>query len=97
MGEFHENTQGSAKPRSSAKKWGIVLLIISCVLYGIAFIIPFVGAGGGNKYIVAGVFAVLGEITFWISCIIVGKELMKRYRKYLNPVNWFKGSGKNDT
>lgn len=91
MSENHGNVRKSAKPAPKpTKKLGITLLILSCVLYGIAFVIPFAGLTGDMKLIVAGTFAVLGEITFWLSCIIVGKELMKRYRKYLNPVNWFK-------
>ena len=70
------------KPKAT-KKAGIIFLILSCVCYCVPFIAPFIPFSTNTKLIIAASFAVLGEIMFWIGCIIVGKELMKRYRKYL--------------
>lgn len=30
------------------------------------------------------------EIVFWSGGLLAGKELFSRYKKQLNPVNWFK-------
>ncbi len=75
----------------------MLLFVLSCILYGVALVIPFTSLPTNTKVIMASLFAVLGEVAFWVSCIIVGKELIKRYRKYLNPVHWFKKSRDKDT
>jgi hypothetical protein len=35
---------------------------------------------------------VLMEVAFWSGGILVGKELFTRYKKKLNPLNWFRKS-----
>ncbi|WP_188455776.1 transporter suffix domain-containing protein [Virgibacillus oceani] len=80
------------RTKNTLKRVGIFLFILSWILYGIAFVVPFTPLATNTKVIMGTLFIVLGEAAFWISCIIVGKELMKRYRKHLNPVNWFKKS-----
>lgn len=94
MSEYQKEERFVKKPKlkKSTKRIGISLFILSCMLYGIAAVVPFTSLSTNTKVIITSLFAILGEVTFWISCIIVGRELMKRYRKYLNPVNWFKKS-----
>ncbi|WP_175631911.1 transporter suffix domain-containing protein [Virgibacillus siamensis] len=87
-----EQFAASQSTKHTLKRVGIFLFILSWILYGIAFVVPFAPLSTNIKVIMIPVFVVLGEVAFWISCIIAGKELMKRYRKYLNPVNWFKKS-----
>ncbi|MGY0694672.1 transporter suffix domain-containing protein [Virgibacillus sp. FSP13] len=91
--QFAENQ----KPKNKSKRVGIFLIVLSCILYGVAFIIPFTTLPTSTKVIITPLLVVLGEIAFWVSCIIVGKELMKRYRKHLNPVKWFKKSKDENT
>lgn len=31
---------------------------------------------------------IFSEITFWTGGILLGKEVAKKYRSYLNPKNW---------
>lgn len=31
---------------------------------------------------------IFSEVTFWTGGILLGKEVAKKYRSYLNPKNW---------
>ena len=71
-------------------KWGIVLLIV-CVLAFLAIpVIPFLNIGNGAKVTFSAILFVIGEITFWVGAILLGKELLSKYTSRLNPKNWFK-------
>jgi hypothetical protein len=65
-------------------KWykisGYVILGISCVLWGLIAIIPFLGY---SKKEIAGIIAVLiiaGEITFYLSIFILGKTILAKIK-----------------
>jgi len=76
--------------RSRYFKWGIVLLIV-CVLAFLAIpVVPFLRIGNGAKVTIAAILFVIGEATFWVGAILVGKELLAKYIARLNPKNWFK-------
>ncbi|MCR8644238.1 transporter suffix domain-containing protein [Paenibacillus sp. N1-5-1-14] len=86
----HSNHESIHKPKRQAKKLGMLLIILSFVLYGIAAVVAFTPIPTNTKMIVTPIFIVLGEVAFFVGGIIFGKEVMKRYRKQLNPMNWFK-------
>jgi short-subunit dehydrogenase len=68
---------------------GIVLIILSFFLYGFGLlVVPFVTLEGVVKVALVPVLLLVGEVSFWIGAAIVGKQLITRYRKYLNPCNW---------
>lgn len=90
---------GEIEPRSSEErtpsspKWrtvGISLVVISFVLYGCLFLVPFIPVSGAAKVGISTALIVTGEITFWLGGILLGKELINRYKRYLNPMQWFK-------
>jgi hypothetical protein len=65
-------------------KWykiiGYVMLLISCALWGLIAVIPFLGY---SKKEIAGIIAVLiiaGEITFYLSIIILGKSILAKLK-----------------
>jgi len=31
-----------------------------------------------------------GEVLFWLCTVIAGRDIVKKYRKYLNPFSLFK-------
>ena len=71
-----------------AKKLGISLLILSTIAFLSAFAIPFfIHSGGGMARWIAGLL-IFSEVTFWTGGILLGKEVAKKYRSYLNPKNW---------
>lgn len=77
------------------KRWGFGLIIASCILYGLLLVVPLLNVSIGTKTITATVLVISGEVSFWVGGIIVGKEVVKKYRRQLNPMNWF-GKKKDD-
>jgi hypothetical protein len=71
-------------------KTGIALIVISTILFASLLAVPFLDADGKTKITVTTVIIVLGEITFWVGGFLLGKELLNKYKAYLNPMNWFK-------
>ncbi|WP_161520116.1 MULTISPECIES: transporter suffix domain-containing protein [Bacillus] len=69
-------------------KIGIGLLIIYVLLWGSALIIPFTSLSTQVKTVVIPGCIVIGEILFLIGAVFVGKEVVAKYKKYLNPKNW---------
>jgi hypothetical protein len=71
-------------------KAGIVLIIISSIVYLLLLVVPFLKIETSAKLTLVPVIIIVGEITFWAGTFFVGKELVKRYRSYLNPLKWFR-------
>ncbi|HDX9627725.1 TPA: transporter suffix domain-containing protein [Bacillus cereus] len=69
-------------------KVGIGLLVIYVLLWASALIIPFTSLSTQIKAIVIPGCIVIGEILFLIGAVFVGKEVVAKYKKYLNPKNW---------
>jgi hypothetical protein len=71
-------------------KLGIFLMVFSGVFFAATLLIPLSNLPTKTKVIGSTVSFVLMEIVFWSGGLLVGKELFTRYKKQLNPVNWFK-------
>ncbi|NLW37047.1 MAG: transporter suffix domain-containing protein [Peptococcaceae bacterium] len=69
---------------------GVILIILSFILYGGLFIVPFTPFTFGTKAAISSILIVSGEISFWVGGFILGKELVMKYRRYMNPLRWFK-------
>ena len=72
------------------RRLGIGLVVLSFILYGAILLVAFIPYSTGIKVSISTALAVLGEITFWVGGFILGKEVISRYKKYLNPLGWFK-------
>ncbi len=70
---------------------GKVLLTFSTLIWitGIA-IIPLLPYDLLTRAWLAGAFIVIGEIIFYASVILLGKEMVKKYGRYLKPGCWIK-------
>ena len=77
-------------------KLGIFLMIFSGVFFTATFIIPMFDLPTKTKVIASTVSLVLMEIVFWSGGLLVGKELFTKYKKQLNPKNWFKKNEKEE-
>jgi len=71
-------------------KTGITLIIISTLLFTSLLAVPFLDIAGKTKITISTIAVILGEITFWVGGILLGKELFNKYKAYFNPLNWFK-------
>jgi len=72
------------------KKLAIYLVFGSFVPYLFIFVLPFLPISNSLKTSFVPVLIILGEGMFWIGGLIVGKEVIKHYRGYINPMNWIK-------
>ena len=70
----------------SMQKLGLVLFIVSFVPWlAILFVVPFLPLDITQKTTLSVVLAVVAEVCFWMSVILLGKEVVTKYRRYLNP------------
>lgn len=76
-------------------KWGIILLIICVVAFLSIPVITFLKIGNSAKITISAVLFVIGEATFWVGGILLGKEILSKYTARLNPKNWFKRKAEN--
>jgi hypothetical protein len=66
------------------------------LLYASLIVIPFLKIPVSIKLGVTPVVVIIGEIIFWIGGILVGKEIISKYKKYINPLNWLKRNNSNE-
>lgn len=68
------------------QKLGWFLFIASFLPWlAILFVVPFLPLSVAEKTQIDVVLAVGAEISFWISVVILGKEVVTKYRRYLHP------------
>jgi hypothetical protein len=82
------------------KKWtfrlGIILLLV-CIPFFLAIpIVPFLDLDTKAKVTISTILLITGEVLFWVGGLLVGKELLTKYKSYLNPINWFKKNKSDD-
>lgn len=67
---------------------GILLVILSCVAYGLLILVPFLPLSTTSKLLLSPLLVGAGEATFWVGGALLGKEIVARFKRYLNPCNW---------
>jgi hypothetical protein len=65
-------------------------MIFTGVFFAATFIIPLFDLPTKTKVIASTTSLILMEIVFWSGGLLVGKELFTKYKKRINPGNWFK-------
>ena len=60
------------------KRIGVLLIVLSFAFYGILLLVPFGPFSAGRKAILFSVLVILGEASFWIASLILGKELITK-------------------
>jgi len=71
-------------------KLGIVIMIVSVILFLSLPVIPFLPTDSKTKITISTVVFIIAEVTFYGGGFLVGKELFSKYKSYLNPKYWFK-------
>lgn len=93
---MHQDTDRDAsctsdkKSSCATKKLGIVLVVLSFILYSGILLVPAMPFSLGVKALITSALVILGEVSFWVGGFILGRDVIKRYKKYLNPLNWFR-------
>lgn len=71
-------------------KIGIILITVSTLLFASLLVIPFLNISTEIKVTATTIVVIVSEITFWTGGLLVGKEVITKYKKYFNPLNWFR-------
>lgn len=81
-------------PTASQRRWrnwiGIGFIVLSFVLYAAFFGVPFLPLPNATKVVLAAAVVIGGEASFVVGGLFVGTQVVRRYRRYLNPRNWFR-------
>ncbi|WP_257391694.1 transporter suffix domain-containing protein [Mesobacillus jeotgali] len=67
---------------------GMILIIVSFIIWVLPLGIPFLPLTGKVKAISITSSLVMAEVLFWIGALMVGKEAAGKIRKAINPKNW---------
>ncbi|SFA88278.1 MULTISPECIES: transporter suffix domain-containing protein [unclassified Bacillus (in: firmicutes)] len=81
----------------SKRRLGIVLIILSTLLFFMIPVLPFLPITVKMKVMMTTVLAISAEIIFWIGGFILGKDVIKKYRRYFNPLRYLKRKGEKDS
>ena len=81
----------AGEKRGRARVAGLALVVASVALYAVAGALLFAPLSGGWKAGAVSVLVVLAEGAFWLAAFVLGREVVRRYRRSLNPRNWFGG------
>ena len=70
----------------SMQKLGFFLFVLSFLPWlVILFVVPFLRLDITQKTTLSVVLGVGAEVCFWISVVLLGKEVVTKYRRYLHP------------
>ena len=65
----------------SLKRWlGIALVVASFAFYGCLLLVPLTSFSTERKIALSTVLVILGEGSFWLAIIILGREEIAKYR-----------------
>ena len=70
-------------------KLGVVLVSLSMIIFLFIFFIPLLNMTDKNKIFIAGVAAVAAEVLFWSGGLLLGKQILDKYKSYLKWKYWF--------
>lgn len=65
------------------KKLGILFILLACMSWISIIVLPFLSFSLSMKATLIAGAVVLGEVFFWIGTILLGKEVISKYKSYL--------------
>ena len=77
-------------------KLGIVLIIVSTLIFALLLALPFIETTDKNKIFISTFIVVTGEIFFWVGSFFVGRQIVDKYKSYINPKKWFSRKKNNE-
>jgi hypothetical protein len=67
---------------------GIILIFISVLFFLIIFALPFISINLKAKVTLTTTLIVVGEVSFWVGTILIGKEVYKKFMAKLKSGEW---------
>jgi len=70
------------KPRleSIKKDLGYLMIVLSFASYGGLLLVPFASFSAEVKIILSSTLIILGEASFWIAVLILGRHMISQFR-----------------
>jgi len=63
-----------------AKLAGYIIFGISCLLWGLILVVPFMGFSGGKVAWITTGLIIAGEITFYLSIFLIGRAFLVKIK-----------------
>ena len=91
-GEEKPRRRADGAPPARGRTLLLVFLLVVApgLLYAAVLGVPFLPLGTGAKVWLSAALVVAAEGTFLISALVLGKEVVSRYRRALDPRSWFR-------
>ena len=81
------------------KKWkfkfGITLISISVACFLVIFALPFLSMDLKVKIALTSVLVVVGEVSFWVGTILIGKDVYLKFKEKLKSGEWLEKKKKD--
>ena len=68
----------------------LALALLTWVLIPVILLLPLLA---GQKGWTTAALLVVGEVAFWVSAVLLGREVVRRYRSYIDPRRFFRREG----
>ena len=75
---------------------GIILISVSVTFFLIIFVLPFVSMNIKVKGILITTLVVVGEVSFWVGTLLIGKDVYLKFKEKLKSGEWLENK-KEDT
>jgi hypothetical protein len=86
--EDREELHG-CKEAGRTRLLGIVLLVAAVLFWVAAPAVLLIPLSSGQRVWMGSAFLILGEVAFWAAAVVLGREVFRRYRRFLDPRCWF--------
>jgi hypothetical protein len=83
-----ENGPGDSKTAGPMRLVGIVLFVVAVLFWVAAPAVLLTPLSTEQKAWTSSAFLILGEVAFWVAAVALGREVFRRYRRYLDPRGW---------
>ena len=88
--------RAGAPPSGPGGRWVAFVAIMGAVVIptllwaAVPLVVPFLPLTTGQKVWASGGLVVAAEVVFWVSALLLGREVVRRYRSRLDPRTWFR-------
>lgn len=76
-----------------ARFFGVTLMVFAVLMWVAVPVVLLLPLPGGQKVWMTSALLVAGEVAFWVSAVLLGREVFRRYRGRMDPRRFFGGRG----
>jgi len=74
---------------------GIILISVSVTFFLVIFALPFLSMDTKVKIALTTTLIIVGEISFWVGTILIGKEVYLKFKEKLKSGEWLEKKKKD--